>query len=423
MSVVGTEKGGRLRIHLITNLFAPDELAGAALFSDMALFLKERGHDVRVTCTFSYYPAWRLRPEDEGVVLREETYEGVPVRRIRMHVPEKPTGRSRMRSDASFLGSLLWRGRFPGWTPEVVITASPMFSQCLAQRFLYRGGRVPRMIVVQDFVVDAALELGILRMPGLPPLLRGLERWAFRSASTLTTISPGMLEKLRGIVGGDRRTLRIPNWIHGSLAREIERQRAARPVRHRNLLFYAGNLGVKQGLPDFLPLFAEVQSKAGVGGVEGWALSIHGGGAERERLDQAVKQTPGCSLGGVLDEPEYIGRLLTSTACLVTQRPGVGANFLPSKLLPALATGTPVLAVCEPGSPLGREVLEGGVGAVVNPGDHKALGAVLARWAGDSGELERHQACALERGRRYAREAILSMYEDELRRLAGGTVA
>lgn len=37
---------------------------------------------------------------------------------------------------------------------------------------------------VQDFVVDAALELGLLKLPLLPGLLRRLERWSFRSAST-----------------------------------------------------------------------------------------------------------------------------------------------------------------------------------------------------------------------------------------------
>ncbi len=222
-------QGPELRIHLITNLFAPDELAGAALFSDLALFLREHEHDVRVTCTFSYYPAWRLRPEDQGVPLREETFHGIPVRRVRMYVPQHPTGKTRMLSDLSFLVSLLRGARFRGWTPEVVVTASPMFSQCLAQRFLYLGRRVPRFIVVQDFVVDAALELGMVRAPGLSPLLRALERWAFRSASTLTTISPGMLEKLRGIVGEGRRMVCIPNWIHGSLAAEVERQRRNPP--------------------------------------------------------------------------------------------------------------------------------------------------------------------------------------------------
>lgn len=43
------------------------------------------------------------------------------------------------------------------------------------------------------------------------------------------------------------------------------------------------------------------------------------------------------------------------------------ANFLPSKLLPALATGTLLLAVCDFKSPLDKEVLDGGFGGVIAP--------------------------------------------------------
>ena len=156
-----------MKIHLITNLFHPDELAGASLYTDLARFFKARGHDVRVTGTFSYYPAWRLRPEDEGVGMREEVFEGIPLRRLKMYVPAKASGLKRLLSDASFLWALVTKAKFPGWQPDVVISACPMLSQCVAQRFLYLGNKVPRLLIVQDFVVDAALELGMLNLPGL----------------------------------------------------------------------------------------------------------------------------------------------------------------------------------------------------------------------------------------------------------------
>jgi colanic acid biosynthesis glycosyl transferase WcaI len=403
-----------MRVHLITNLFAPDELAGAALFTDLALFLKERGHDMRVTCTFSYYPNWKLRPEDKGLALREEICQGIPVRRVRMYVPEHPTGKGRMLSDLSFLVSLVRRGRHPAWRPEVVLTALPMLSQCLAQRFLYRGKRIPRLIVVQDFVVEAALELGILRLPGCARLLHGLQRWALRSAQTLLTISPVMLEKLRAIVGPDRRTCYVPNWIHGSLQREIDRQSQTGQTRKQGTLFYAGNLGVKQGLPGFLGQF-----RAAGGADLGWQLEIHGGGAERGRIAREIDRTPGCRLGSVLEESDYVAGLRAASACVVTQRLGVGANFLPSKLLPALATATPVLAVCELASPLGQEVIEGGFGEVIMPGDHASLARTLRRWRTEPGLLHEMSIRAARRSGLYQRERILSVYEQELMTLVG----
>lgn len=400
-----------MRIQLITNLFSPDELAGAALFTDLALFLKGNGNDVRVTTTFSYYPQWQLDPADEGIAVRDEIFHDIPVRRVGMYIPRVPTGRTRMLSDLSFFFALLRRARFRVWMPDVIITASPMFSQCLVQRFLYPGKRIPRMIIVQDFVVDAALELGILKLPLASPFLRRLERWAFRSAQTLSTISHPMLDKLRGIVGSDRQLLYIPNWIHRSLEREIEKQ-LGQHARAPKCLFYSGNVGVKQGLPDFIETFKQADPN--------WKLQINGGGAEIERLRDGTAGSQKISIGPVLDEAEYVAALLQASVCLITQKPGVGANFLPSKLLPALASGTPVLAVCEENTPLAQEVRSGEFGVIIPPGDTDALTAVLQRWSGNPDELTRMGERAKIYGRNFSRETILSHYESELLRLVSG---
>jgi len=404
-----------MRIHIISNLFAPDELAGASLYTDLAAFLRDAGHDVRVTTTFSYYPAWKLSEEDEGVVSRDEVLDGIPVRRVSMSVPANPTGRGRLLSDASFLWSLMRRGRFPGWTPDVVLTALPMLSQCLAQRFLYWFRGVPRLIIVQDFVVDAALELGILKFPGVGGLLRAIEGWALRSADSITTISPGMLQKLERRIGAGRKTAFFPNWIHQSLDREIKRQSVPRPERESLRLFYSGNLGVKQGLPGFLAQFAESSAAE-----TGWKLDIFGGGADKPRIEDTAMGMKGVCLGPVLDEPEYITSLLTTTACLVTQMPGTGTNFLPSKLLPALATATPVLAVCDASSPLASEVTEGGFGEVIEPDNPIQLRHCLERWRDDRDLLMQMSRKARERAGLYHRDTILPQYERELVRLTTG---
>ncbi len=400
-----------LKIHIISNLFAPDQLAGASLYTDLALYLRDAGHDVRVTTTFSYYPAWRIRPEDAGVASRDEVYAGIPIRRVSMFVPECPSGRNRLMSDLSFFWALIRRGQFKDWKPDVILTALPMLSQCLAQRFLYFFRGIPRLIIVQDFAVDAALELGILRLPGIAWILRAIQRWALRSASTITTISPLMLTKLRQEIGADRRTLLVPNWIDKSLQDEINLQNQSPPTRHASRLFYSGNLGVKQGLPDFLRQFADSSGLSA-----GWDIEICGGGAEKDRLKEMLGSHQGITLGPVLDEAAYVTKLLTSTACLITQRPGIGANFLPSKLLPALATATPVLAVCDRSSPLANEVLEGRFGLVIAPGSPEALTESLDLLRSPS-LLAEFSANAKARAAMYHREEVLRTFEQELHEL------
>lgn len=398
-----------VKIHLITNLFHPDELAGASLYSDFARYFKEAGHDIRVTAAFSYYPSWKLREEDEGLGVRDDVFQGIPVRRVSMFIPSKPRGLTRLLSDATFLLSILRRGRFRGWTPDVVVTACPMLSQCAAQRFMYRGRGVKRFIIVQDFVVDAALELGILKFPGLSFLLRALEKWALRSANQLGTISPEMLQKLRSVIGAGRPLHYVPNWVHRELASEIDDQERGSPaVREEKTLFYSGNLGIKQGLPDFMEDFAAAETD--------WTLRIQGGGPEANRIRERITGDA-IKLGPVEDLPEYVNRLRRCTACLVTQRAGISANFLPSKLLPALATRTPLLVVAEADTPLAREILTHGYGKLVRPGDKAGLRTAL-RAMSDPAERQRMSALAGERAIFFSRKRVLGEYAALLDQLA-----
>jgi len=221
-----------------------------------------------------------------------------------------------------------------------------------------------------------------------------------------------MLERLERNVGKDRPISVIPDWIHKDLQTEIDRQMPRAPARTPGLLFYSGNLGVKQGLPGFIDQF-----HAASGTELGWSLRINGGGAEKNLLESAVATKFGTRIGPVQEEEGYVRSLLEAAAYLVTQRPGVGANFLPSKLLPALATGTPVLAVCDFKSPLGKEVLDGGFGEVVAPGDAATLKAVLQKWKHEPGSLVEMSQAARKWAKRYERKSVLGLYEAEFVKL------
>lgn len=398
-----------LKVCIVSHIFHPDELGGAALFSDLALYLKEQGATVKVVSTFPYYPRWKLAPQDVGIWRRDDDFHGIPVRRCRMYVPAKASTVKRLLSDISFFFSLLAFGRHSWHGADIIITTCPMFGQTLAMSLARPFHKTPKMVVVQDFVVDAALELGMVKNKILATIFRRLERFSFRASDTLTTISDEMLAKLKDIAGHDRHAVMVPNWIHGSLHRSIEARRSQAPNRKQGFLFYSGNVGRKQGLPEFLESYKGEES--------GWHLCIHGNGAEFETLRCEHGGRSDVSLHGLQDENAYIDKLLSVSACLITQKPGMGANFLPSKILPALATGTPILAICERNSPLGREVIEAQCGEVIEPGDGDVLNETLARWKANPDLLFRYGNNAFARSERFGRRAVLPLFEDEIRRL------
>jgi colanic acid biosynthesis glycosyl transferase WcaI len=397
-----------VKIHQITHLFSPDSLGGAALYTDFARFMRDRGHEVRVTTTFSYYPRLSYLDEDRGQAVREETFEGMPLRRVAMALPKRHRGWRRLIPELTFWRALRKHGRFDGWRPDVVFTACPMLAQPLAARGLY-GRDMPVVLVVQDLMADAARRLGIVRTPGLGRVLAAVETHALRGVDRLVTISPEMERRLRELAPAAPEIMVVPNWIHASLETiaKVSVTHRSMAGRAAGVLFYSGNLGVKQGLPDFLADFENARGE--------WRLRIHGDGAEAEALRAAQARHGGVDVARLLPEPEYVEQLSAASACVITQRRGSGDSFLPSKLLPALATGTPVLAVCEASSPLGREVATHGFGAVIEPGDREALRATLVRWAGEPAELHRLGEKARARAAAFQREAVLARYEQVLR--------
>jgi colanic acid biosynthesis glycosyl transferase WcaI len=400
-----------LKIHQITHLFYPDELAGASLYTDLARYLRDRGHDVRVTTTFSYYPALRYSESDKGIAFRDETFEGIPIRRVGMYLPNQHSGFRRLLPELSYVIKLSRFGRFAGWTPDVVITACPMLSQFTVQRWMYPRD-IPKLGIVQDLMVDAALELGILRFQGIALLLRWFERYSLGAIDQLATISEGMCAKLQRQLAPGKTAMVCPNWIHDSLARRAKATTDIPAPRDNALLFYSGNLGVKQGLPDFVTTF-------GISN-HGWRLQVNGGGAESTVLKASVGQLPNVSIGPLLTEGEYFDRISSASAALITQRTGASANFMPSKVLPALATGTPVLAVCDHDSPLANEVRAGDFGRVIPFGDRTALEKVLTEWNVRPLELQRLGRNALAWSERFSRETILSRYHDKITVLVQG---
>jgi colanic acid biosynthesis glycosyl transferase WcaI len=399
-----------LRIHQITHLFHPDQIAGASLYTDLAAYLRDRGHDVRVTTTFSYYPSLRFADADRGILRREERFDNIPLRRIGQWLPQPHKGWRRLVPELTFLAALSFAGRFRNWTPDVVITACPMLAQVSWQRWLYVGKNVPRLVIVQDSMAHAATELGIIKSRWLGRLLHGFERWSLGSATLISTISEGMKVRVNGITRGEVPCVVTPNWIHQSLSDTIASRRDRIVTRTKARLFYSGNFGIKQGLPGFLRDFKDARGE--------WTIAVHGGGAEAETLrNETAGWGDWLLVGPLLEESAYVDELLSAAACVVTQMPGVGANFLPSKLLPALAAGTPVLAVCDLDTPLGREVTEGGYGEVVRPGDATALRSTLDRWAREPSLLEKLGRKARLRAELYSRERSCGAYEKLLEQL------
>lgn len=399
-----------MRLLVVTNLFHPDRGGGASVFSDMCYGLVERGHDVTVYGAYPYYPEWRNKSGAKLWRTADEQIRGVKVRRFGMFLPSNPSRfvprvLFELSFTSSLMRSLLYFRRF-----DAVMVYCPLLGAVVyasVRKLLYRE---PLWLNVQDIPADAASASGISKNRLTDGLAQSVQKFFFNRANVWSTIAPKMVDRLAALRAHDQPIHLVTNFLNdtmeGAIAEHAPKvgRRASRPLK----LLYAGNIGKKQGLLEFCQMLARSDFP--------FAFRIHGNGGEAHRVREWIEQHGDrrFDFGEFLDETGFVAALVDADLFVITEIPGVGASFIPSKLIPCIATGTPVACVCDANGPLGIEVNECGLGVTVEwPRFDEFVPAIEAL----SSQHERFaavQRSALERSKIYRRGPVIDSVEREL---------
>jgi colanic acid biosynthesis glycosyl transferase WcaI len=385
----------RLRI-LVYGLNYTPELTGIGKYTgEMAAWLAQRGHDVRVVTAPPYYPAWRIRDDYRGSLYRTERIPGQPVvHRTPLYVPERPTGLKRMAHLFSFmLGSIPVMLREMFRRPQLVFTVEPTFFGAPLALFVAKTAGAACWLHVQDFEVDAAFDLGLLPAEGpVHDLALRLENYFTLAFDRVSSISTKMVERAcaKG-VPADCAVL-FPNWVDIDTIHPLDpaanRQNSIRReltplipgIENKIVLLYSGNMGAKQGLELLVPL-AEAFAPAGAHHDSRVHFIFCGDGAFRPQLEALVAHCPNVTLLPLQPLDRFNDLLNTADIHLLPQRAGAADLVMPSRLTGMLASGRPVIATADPETQVAL-VVEGR-GLVVPAEDDAALHAAVSRLVED----------------------------------------
>ncbi|MDM8549005.1 hypothetical protein QUF72_02960 [Desulfobacterales bacterium HSG2] len=99
---------------------------------------------------------------------------------------------------------------------------------------------------------------------------------------------------------------------------------------------------------------------------------------------------------------------------VITEKYGSGGSFIPSKLIPGIRSGTPVLAICDDTSPLGQEMEQ------IKPGPRFSWSQLpqmtdLISSLPENTDYPTWQKNAVARSAFYDRDNIISQFETMLR--------
>lgn len=402
----------RPRVLIVVNVFLPDRGGGGAIFSDLAYGLAERGFDVTVRCAYPYYPEWTDKSGKNGWAIQRYEEHGAKVERHYIYIPSKPNSLlQRAVYEASFFLSLLrglGRGRF-----DLVMVYCPLVGAVGFAGLDKVFRRRPLWLNVQDLSADAAAAGGIVRGGPLLALMRGVQSFLFNRADVWSSISPIMIDRLRPLRRRDQPLHFLPNWLDQSMADAL----AAQPDKRRRApgdpvkLLYAGNIGTKQDLLLFCQFLQRSDAP--------FHFRIHGDGGRAPEVRDWVAATGDSrfSFGPFMSETGFAEALHEADFFVITEKTGSGGSFIPCKAISGLASGSPILAVCDEDSPLGQEMRE------ARPGPHftweqlDAVPGMLRRAAHDPAEFFAWQDNALARAGIYARDKVIDRFAGEITRV------
>jgi colanic acid biosynthesis glycosyl transferase WcaI len=374
-------QGSRLmRILIYSTNFSPETTGIGKYSGDMAIWLAENGHSVTVVAAPPYYPQWKVRNGYAWPPFRREKLRGVDVWRAPLWVPKSPGGLARILHLLSFaITSFPVMMRLVFWRPDLVLTVAPAFVCAPTALLTARLCGAKSWLHLQDFEVDVAFRLGLMRGKLLQRVVLRMERWVLQRFDTVSSISRRMIERLltKGVTTA--RTRYFPNWVDTSRIRHGTPKLSYRAQLgipdDAVVVLFSGSLAGKQGLM-IIPEAARIL--AGRGDV---AFVVCGDGVMKPKLEAAVAGLSNVHLLPLQPVERLSDLLGMADIHLLPQSPDAADLVLPSKLSGMLASGRPVIATCRDGTEIGEIVRQ--CGLVVAPQDSSALAGAIARLADD----------------------------------------
>lgn len=400
-----------MKILMVSLNYAP-ELTGIGKYTtEQAEWLAARGHSVRVIAAPPYYPAWRIGDGYRAWQYRREQINGVDVWRAPIWIPSKLSGLRRLVHLASFAASTLpLLARQLAWRPDVVFMVEPPLMCAPATTLFSRVVGARSWLHVQDYEVDAAFALGLLKRPWLRRLATRFERLLLRQQHRVSSISTNMvaLAVSKGVPAA--RTALLPNWtvLHDTAPDAARAMRQELGVPDGAVLaLYSGNMGAKQGLEHLSAAATRLCDRADIHFV------FCGDGGGRADLQAACAGLRRVRFLPLQSNERFPALLAAADIHLLPQRADVTDLVMPSKLTGMLASARPVVTTAAQGSALADVVARCGI--VVPPGDDAAFADAIAALADTPDQRAALGAAGLAWARQHLeRDAVLGQFEQTL---------
>ena len=410
----------KTRVAIITSNYWPERTGIGQVTTEFAEYLAAAGLDVRVSTAMPYYPEWSIYPEYRNSLWRSEERNGVSIARATHYSVPNPTTLRRILHEITLCAFAAPNMLRVLWGADVAFVVSPDLSHAFVGSVLARTIRVPLILIVQDVMPDAAIEMGMLKNRTAIAVSRWLARVNYALAQKIYTLSEGMKARIGAITDDLEKIEIVPNTIDAEeLAPRTGQRNAFRDQFVPEGAFavvHAGNMGEKQDLNLLLRTARRLLDRKDI------HFYVFGDGAGRAQFLKTKEEwrLENVSLFPLQDRSLLPDMLYGADVCLVSQLPSAADVVVPSKLITSMGAGAMIVAACSADSETARLVGQSIGGLVTQASDDAALAEVILAMTRNEidSRAYRENARAFAQGA-YGRKAVYGAVADFVERQFG----
>lgn len=327
-------------IVFLCQFFHPEYISSAQLPFDTAKRLQKAGFSVDVVCGYpkEYYSG--------PPVPKEETLEGLGIRRLSYLQPDRSSRLGRLVNYFSFtLSALLNLYKLRGYRAALVYSNPPVLPWVAALAKKLYGCKL--VFVSYDLYPELALQTGAIQSGS--PICRVMDhinKAVYTRADRVVALSTEMkafIAANRPIA--DSKIAVIPNWYPdpGEKKRSLADNRFASQLGNKFVVSYFGNMGTIQDMDTILGAIRLLKEDDSV------FFLFAGHGNKLQALKDAIaqEQLKNALVLDYLHGKDYQDALDISSAALISLQPGTTGLCVPSKTYSYMAEGIPLIAIME----------------------------------------------------------------------------
>ena len=335
----------------------------------MAEYLKSNDWKVTVITGFPYYPKWKIsEPYKKKKKYLDEIINGIRILRYKQFVPSNPKFLNRIIHIIDFTtGSISNINKIK--KSDVVLSIIPFTSSAWLGKKLSKKLNAKHWIHIQDFEFDIALDAGIIKNKKLNNYfsrnILKFERKILNSANIVSTISTGMLEKLKNKCS--TKIIYFPNWIDNDNIDPTSANEHPIMKSSKFKVLYSGNIGEKQNWDLFMKVIDVFKNNNAI------EFYIVGEGSFKNSLVNKTIKFKNVKHFDPVPYMELNDLLCSANLHILFQKNNIIDSVMPSKILGMLASKVPVLVTGNINSEIARIIKTEKIGYFFSANEEPAL--------------------------------------------------